>query len=808
MQSFKEIRTSNNNILLVDQANHFYIMGSNMAGKCNKSDAIPFLMEPIPLHIELEEDECIKTFKAYKKNICIHTSNNDLVIVASRNQFPYDPLNISTTAKNKSHIDPDDDYIECKSSDLIDKPYMDAKVGCQFKKSNFIILHDVTWIVYGDEVIMYGVKNIGAMDSIQLLVLNQNLKMPQNTRHPHLVLRPIILGPEIDSLSYELCLPQEFNEIHHNHKFLHLVLGNLHHVIVPTLSVKGIITWIYFETDLKLDITQMYWSDYEFTLFVVHEQSECIYKYEFVNHTLQPFISTKNTRYTFATRGYGNELCLIDSDGIYVTSDLTKIADFHNECMYSVVDTQLISRTPKYPTSINPTNHVLFIAYYYPEKSYHQPHKIIDNMILFNTYHIQYFGFTDKNTFVYVDKGNFHFLTIGEIYIHYLPREMQSLRIIKNIVFGPITLIDAITGIHITYHNNFASIYKISSPRKSRINDDSKLPLPLLKRKSFRSVSFTNTKSLEIRTTQPILPQLMNTIGYFQAYTGLSVTYHASSSTSAGGGGVNRTFFDSVLNEFAGKYLIRHNHLLSFNVQAILGCDPQTLESFGKMIVLIFANSEQRLSIHFPLSLLSIIRRRPPTKYALEYFAHLEDPEAYLALKNMEYKLPALIAAGYDSYYDGLKTLCKFDLDLPVLHEQIHHIANSFLRHTKNDSISKLNLPTLDYCFSGEFKIDVERFIRQVNIDNGFKPYQERIFSIIRGLSQEKLRDLLFNWTGSGILRDTSYSIHAISSTATDILLKFSTCVGILYLHPKALDTQHQACLIHLLTDRTPHMRG
>ena len=91
-----------------------------------------------------------------------------------------------------------------------------------------------------------------------------------------------------------------------------------------------------------------------------------------------------------------------------------------------------------------------------------------------------------------------------------------------------------------------------------------------------------------------------------------------------------------------------------------------------------------------------------------------------------------------------------------------------------------MNYPTLDYYLSGDYVIDRDLLIENINISNTSSDinYKGTFTTIIKSLSEDKLAILLKNWSGTTIVKkDTKYMISIIKSTNKQVInIYFGTC--------------------------------
>ena len=115
-----------------------------------------------------------------------------------------------------------------------------------------------------------------------------------------------------------------------------------------------------------------------------------------------------------------------------------------------------------------------------------------------------------------------------------------------------------------------------------------------------------------------------------------------------------------------------------------------------------------------------------------------------------------------------------------------------------------MNTPTLDYYLSGDYVIDRLQLIKNIFMQSTDEPklsiYTKLFHDMILEISEDKLRTLIKNWTGSTVARKhTKYHINFIKDSAHAVF--FGTCNMDLDINEKYLDdeTMHDT-LIDILT--------
>lgn len=227
------------------------------------------------------------------------------------------------------------------------------------------------------------------------------------------------------------------------------------------------------------------------------------------------------------------------------------------------------------------------------------------------------------------------------------------------------------------------------------------------------------------------------------------------------GDGQRRQFFDLAMEEFQNRFLIKYNHLTEFNDE-IMKYNQNELFYLGSMFHMIMTIKKIHLNIRLPLVLIKNILKKDFTIQDLEFFAQKEDPIAFSNLKKIQ-------STGSDSYEECLRSLCKYSgkIEFDVISKQIY---KGFKFYSRVRKIKTMNFATLDYYLSGPYLIDRSKLSDQIIITQELSTkFSDLIINSIKekllSLPEEKLSQLLKNWTGSSVIeRDQNLSIVIIES--------------------------------------------
>lgn len=240
------------------------------------------------------------------------------------------------------------------------------------------------------------------------------------------------------------------------------------------------------------------------------------------------------------------------------------------------------------------------------------------------------------------------------------------------------------------------------------------------------------------------------------------------------GDGVILGFYDTVVSQFYSKYLIADNSFSEFNMKEINKLSDNELINLGHMIHIILINAE-RYSFYYPISFLASILDREPRNRELSYFIYSRDPILWKNLELIKDSPEELENSGYENYSSCLRKLCKYE----GRNNKIDLIAKGF-NFIEIQNFDAFNFPTLDLYLSQEPIIDRDLLISRISIsesrDSIIKDFKDKFIKFISNISEEELKNLLRNWTGSCKITKGDYKISIYKDCLSDIGIKFSTC--------------------------------
>ena len=321
-----------------------------------------------------------------------------------------------------------------------------------------------------------------------------------------------------------------------------------------------------------------------------------------------------------------------------------------------------------------------------------------------------------------------------------------------------------------------------------------------------------NSVNLRIDVGSSRLDKLLSLVQMLDFRYNFSIEYTMGTKLISYGNGPKRDFLTGALTEFASKYLIKHNVCTELNLDSFKSMDDAQIKYHGMLLHLIICHNSNYLAVRLPLALISAIAQKEPTIEELEYFGKLADPETFKRMYEFREKPEAITEFGYQSYKHCLQVLCKFyhHDDDDSLNKRTSHVcrilADGFKYYSPVANLTKMNMPTLDYYLSGDYRIDREVLIENLSIKFLAKikndDYRKKILDIIRKMPEEKLAIMLKNWSGTSVvMRNTKYHIYiAKYAKHKNTSVYFSACSMELYICEKILNNNDtKECLVDLL---------
>ena len=252
-----------------------------------------------------------------------------------------------------------------------------------------------------------------------------------------------------------------------------------------------------------------------------------------------------------------------------------------------------------------------------------------------------------------------------------------------------------------------------------------------------------------------------------------------SGADAARGIGAKRDFVEQALNQFVQTYMDTFSTMTCLRTKAFEDITDAQISLYGRMLHMSMTVLDTRLPIKLPISVLEAVLDRDLTVAEFEYVARAETPEAFECLQPFKNDLDYLATCGYDSYIECLQAFVHYD---PSQHTRTisTHIAKGILDYTPIANTASMNLPTLNYYFSGRTCIDRLAFKQRITESpsvssppdflSAERPsssskcpplLRNLMHRLIDTVTEEALQNLLKNWSGTSVLLKKQYSVDA-----------------------------------------------
>jgi hypothetical protein len=621
---------------------------------------------------------------------------------------------------------------------------------------------------------------------------------------------------------YHMIFPFDYDKCIFMNNFLYLLCGSYHHIIsaygITTIgNKKTILAWLYFKCDFKINHNDIFYVPIEGTIYIKNKND--IYKYCHNTKTVKLFIDENAKTFIIPTNdGFDNVLFCIKNDGVYFDhGDLEKEIEYHELLPYIIdmdafyhsqliiVDTDSPQRYVSSGTSLFFNIHD--VAHY----------KLMNSGIIY---------YDNSNTLYYCTnetllESTFNTMEIDKIFTKH---DTFYIYMFKNLP-TPITNIQFTGSIIILqtenkyyYHTIESNNFKVDKFTEITIKNDPKNLDLVSKHYIIRNKKiFDNIVTLRISKNTNKLKRLMAIIEMLGSETNFDINFIDKTNVVSYGDGPKREFMDAALIDFSGKYLVKNNNCAEYNLEKMASLADDDLVTIGIMLHAVICHSNSYLPIRIPLPLISAILKKNPTIVELEYFAKLEDPEAFNNLYPYKDDDKMIKTFGYDNYEECLKFICKFyhDEDNNLAIEKISKlIATGFNNYNDIKNLAIMNMPTLDYFLSGDYNIDRNLLLKNlvIGIDSSDEKeeihLENMIIDTIKNLSEEKLAILLKNWSGTSVVKKSNdYNIF-ISKQSDQVDKKlaqydihFATCnIAITIKKQLFSNPETRSLLVDLLT--------
>lgn len=198
-----------------------------------------------------------------------------------------------------------------------------------------------------------------------------------------------------------------------------------------------------------------------------------------------------------------------------------------------------------------------------------------------------------------------------------------------------------------------------------------------------------------------------------------------------------------ALDVFQDRYLLAEKPRTSFKRD--VSFDAERLFKIGQVLHMAIVFLRTPLKFRLPLSVLTAIKEREPIISELEYYAKVwygDDLDQNLSSEPNSYKHHLLSILNYDPSLD-----CQISREL----------ADGIKSYSIIINFESMNIPTLDVYLSGPIIIDRNNFKDSLK---GPRAIENLLDRLIDTISEQQLKDLIHNWSGSPIVsQDYNYNL-------------------------------------------------
>ncbi len=607
---------------------------------------------------------------------------------------------------------------------------------------------------------------------------------------------------------YELIMPFDYQKLIFCENFIYLLNNDMHHIISAYSKIslgcsENIFVWIYFKCNFFINETDIYFCPIEGTAYVKYQNS--IYKYSHTIKKIKQFVDNNcKTLIIPLNDNTGKSIVCIKNDGVYLDQGhLCKFMNHYEPLSYMVNYQKLMYG-----------NIVLVDIENYQKEIVH------DNTLFFNIHGISRYRLMD-NGIIYFDENN-NLLYCTDILLDeniYNTMEINRINALDEIFYTykfnnlptPISDVEFTNYLIIIKSNDKYYYHAIDSDylkidKFTQINNTISDDMNVCKyHVIYDKKIYDNEVTLNVSTTESKkLKKLINIIEMIPKSTNFHINFVKGSQIISYGNGPKRDFMEVAMIEFSDKYLIKHNNCCEFNLDKISKLSDEQLMTIGRMLHAVICHSNNSLPIRLPIILISSILGKNLKIKDLEYYAKIEDPQAYEKLYPYKDDNDMIKTFGYDSYEECLNILCKNhynEAKKNIVDNICKYIACGFIDYCEIKNTYVMNIPTMDYYISGDYKIDVDLLLEKITFKGiGKKKKSSFIIDMIKSMDQQKLAIFLKNWSGTSIVkRSMSYIINFCNNLETDI--HFATCNFELSINKKLFaNTKSKNMLCDLLT--------
>lgn len=611
---------------------------------------------------------------------------------------------------------------------------------------------------------------------------------------------------------YKLLFPFTIEKINFSKKFVHFYVAGFHHVIfVSDGGDKKNVTWIYFRSDHKINHNNIYTNVGGSSIYV--NVKNTIYEYSHKIHNLVPILSDLNQIYMLnCNNEIDTIICTMKSDGLWIFDGVhySKVSE-NNELLYDFMDinvdhgSNLILIKRDGVPRINIMDKSLYINLY--DITYY---KLFNSGIIYYDVNTLYYCTTEilaEDVFdtIEVDKYNVGGTTYYLYIFSNIPENITHIMFTDRLI---IIHADDKYYYHVIHDEDAVfSVDKFTEINIGIITDynDMVLKTQVIRQKK----RFASSADLSIGTESNKFKKLLNIMELLRNTQDFTIQYVNKNEVISYGDGPKRDFLESAISQFADKYLIFNTASCVYNPDTITKFTEDELVCVGYMLHAVICHSMDNLPFRLPLILLLAIKNKVITRDELEYFVYKESPDIFKNI--LKYQDDPEGFASLDSGYDSYLNLLLQKSGIPAetdIHTQMTNISKNialgFIAYAEIKNLASMNYPTLDYYISGDYIVDRQSLIKNIEIQD---KYRKTIVDIINSLSEDKLAILLRNWSGTSIVKKKCVYTISITKEIHDdnkynpADVNFATCPIIMNISKKIISNpEMREVFIELLT--------
>ncbi|AQN68380.1 putative kilA-n domain protein [Saudi moumouvirus] len=626
---------------------------------------------------------------------------------------------------------------------------------------------------------------------------------------PLLVQKNKIIG-DIRYTYHQVIFPFNIDNIFFCENFIYFVSNKYHNVLLNKITPEGIkIEWIHFITEINFTVSDLYILNEESDIFI--KCGIIVYKYYQKTKNLEKFLEHENVYFEKNDKGKEIILCKINESVYSYQYNSCILKNIYQGKYFKEVQDVLDISTEE------PQNVVLIRGnekklMFIEDKQFYLN---VDKIICYGHKIYRYVVFCSENKIYFIcsnviskkNKGNlklykrFHTknkVCTYHVYFYELPFTVTNVTINNEIILFKSS--EKYYYLELDAKPNFL---EIKFDIDLRCFDDL-IVKSIVKREIVDD--YDDFISLKIDSNSKRISELDKMLVLAESvkkYTDIGLTY-VNGDNVGSGDGCKIQFMNNALKLFKNKYLIEFGSRTKFNIDELSIFTDNELTYIGSMLHMIMYHTRNNLSIRLPITLLTAILKRSPTIEELEFFASKEFKSVFNKIYESKDNIEYIQSLGFETYYDCLRNMCGYYNDDQQINNQVKHIsrkiADGFMEFDIIINLRIMNLPTLDYYISGDYSLDRNKLIKNLNITfNGSKSkkYKKMMENIIKDLPEEKLVILLENWSSNNIIQNNEYNVHIYKSKCD---IKFMTCNTELHINNDMLLLENKDLFTELLT--------